>query len=251
VIKLRNRNAGQSLAPPFEGHGPDEPSARHSPQDASGVSRQPSARSAGCCRPLPATPAGTYRTHLRTGLQAPHRPRRGGRGLVRPAQVSYAELLRVFWRIRNPATRNRQGFDFGSQYRSAIFCHDAGQQEAAIASRDTAQQSLRRQIVTQITPASAFYRAGEYHQRYLEKHGHPGCAATIQQIGPQAGPAAAAISHMPALPQPRPPAPGKDRSKTIRTRQVNSMAASTSAAQTHRVGFTRYAVTDVEGRARA
>ena len=88
-----------------------------------------------------------------------------------PAQVSYAQLLETFWRIHNPTTRNRQGFDFGSQYRSAIFYHDAGQQEAAIASRDAEQQSVRRQIVTQITPASAFYRAEEYHQRYLEKHG--------------------------------------------------------------------------------
>ena len=97
-----------------------------------------------------------------------------------PAQVSYAELLQVFWRIHNPTTRNRQGFDFGSQYRSAIFYHDAGQQEAAIASRDAEQASHRRQIVTQITPASAFYRAEEYHQRYLEKHGQPGCAVTIR-----------------------------------------------------------------------
>jgi peptide-methionine (S)-S-oxide reductase len=75
-----------------------------------------------------------------------------------PAQVSYAELLQTFWRIHDPATLNREGFDFGSQYRSAIFYHDAGQMEAAIASRDAEQQSLRRQIVTQITPASAFYR---------------------------------------------------------------------------------------------
>ena len=68
-----------------------------------------------------------------------------------PAQVSYPELLQAFWRIRNPTTRNRQGLDFGSQYRSAIFYHDAGQLEAAIASRDAEQLSLRRQIVTQIT----------------------------------------------------------------------------------------------------
>jgi peptide-methionine (S)-S-oxide reductase len=55
-----------------------------------------------------------------------------------------------------------------------------GQMAAAIASRDAEQRSLRRQIVTQITPPSAFYRAEEYHQRYLEKHGHPACAATIR-----------------------------------------------------------------------
>src|ERR1700733_6138767 len=97
-----------------------------------------------------------------------------------PARVSYAELLQAFWRIHKPTTRNRQGFDFGSQYRSAIFYHDAGQMEAAIASRDAEQQSLSRQIVTQITPASAFYRAEEYHQRYLEKNGQAACAATIR-----------------------------------------------------------------------
>jgi len=96
-----------------------------------------------------------------------------------PAQVSYAQLLETFWRIHNPVTRNRQGWDFGSQYRSAIFCHDAGQMELATASRDARQRSLRRQIVTQIVPASAFYRAGEYHQRYLEKHGRASCAVTI------------------------------------------------------------------------
>ena len=97
-----------------------------------------------------------------------------------PAQVSYDQLLQTFWRIHNPTTRNRQGFDFGNQYRSAIFYHDAGQYEAAIASHDAEQQSLRRQIVTQITPASAFYRAEEYHQRYLEKHGRTSRAATVR-----------------------------------------------------------------------
>jgi peptide-methionine (S)-S-oxide reductase len=98
-----------------------------------------------------------------------------------PAQVSYAELLATFWRIHNPTTRNRQGLDFGSQYRSAVFCHGADQQGIATASRDAEQQSRKRQVVTQITPASAFYRAEEYHQRYLEKHGRRSCAATIGQ----------------------------------------------------------------------
>jgi len=74
-------------------------------------------------------------------------PRRGGRGVVRPAQVSYAQLLQVFWRIHNrpPATARVR---FRQPVRSAIFCHDAGQQ-SAIASRDAEQPSLRRQIVTQ------------------------------------------------------------------------------------------------------
>ena len=95
-------------------------------------------------------------------------------------RVSYRQLLEVFWRIHNPTSRNRQGFDFGSQYRSAIFYHDAAQQEAAIASRDAEQRSRRRQIVTQITAASAFYQAEEYHQCYMENHGRTRRAATIQ-----------------------------------------------------------------------
>ena len=69
--------------------------------------------------------------------------------------------------------------DFGSQYRSAIFVHGQAQQAAAAESRDTAQATHRRPIVTQITPASAFYRAEEYHQRYLEKGGRAACAVTI------------------------------------------------------------------------
>jgi peptide-methionine (S)-S-oxide reductase len=96
-----------------------------------------------------------------------------------PAQVSYAQLLETFWRIHNPTTRNRQGFDFGSQYRSAVFCHGADQQAIANQSRDAEQQSRKRRIVTQLTAASAFYRAEEYHQRYLEKHGHASCAVTV------------------------------------------------------------------------
>jgi len=180
VIKLRNRNAGPAPAPPFEGHGPD------------GAERATFA--AGCfwgveaafrqIRGVLQTAVGYTGGHVADpGYERVCRGRTGHAEAVEvwfdPAQVSYAELLQAFWRIHNPTTRNRQGFDFGSQYRSAIFCHDADQMEAAIASRDAEQQSLRRQIVTQITPASAFYRAEEYHQRYLEKHGHPGCAATI------------------------------------------------------------------------
>jgi peptide-methionine (S)-S-oxide reductase len=97
-----------------------------------------------------------------------------------PALVSYEQLLSVFWSIHDPTTRNRQGWDFGSQYRSAIFFHDAGQEQMAIASRDGRQPSLRRPIVTQIVPAPEFYDAEEYHQRYFEKHGGAACATTLR-----------------------------------------------------------------------
>ena len=93
-----------------------------------------------------------------------------------PAKVSYEELLEKFWEIHDPTTPNRQGWDVGTQYRSAIFFHDAEQEAAAIASREKAAKRFRKPIVTEITPASEFYRAEEYHQRYLEKRGAASCA---------------------------------------------------------------------------
>jgi peptide-methionine (S)-S-oxide reductase len=97
-----------------------------------------------------------------------------------PDVVSYDELLDTFWSIHDPTTPDRQGWDFGSQYRSAIFFHDAGQERDALASRDEHQSSLARPIVTQIAPASTFYDAEEYHQRYAEKHGGAACASTVR-----------------------------------------------------------------------
>jgi len=90
-----------------------------------------------------------------------------------PAQVSYDDLLNVFWKMHDPTTLNRQGPDVGSQYRSAIFTHGAEQEAAARASkaREEASGRHRRPVVTEITPASTFWRAEEYHQRYNEKHG--------------------------------------------------------------------------------
>lgn len=90
-----------------------------------------------------------------------------------PSQVSYEDLLSVFWKIHDPTTPNRQGPDVGSQYRSAIFVHGPEQEAAARASKARQEQSgrFRRPIVTEITPASRFWRAEEYHQRYNEKHG--------------------------------------------------------------------------------
>ncbi|MFZ0379477.1 MAG: peptide-methionine (S)-S-oxide reductase MsrA [Solirubrobacteraceae bacterium] len=97
-----------------------------------------------------------------------------------PDVVSYGELLDTFWSAHDPTTRNRQGWDFGSQYRSAIFFHDADQERVAIASRDERQNSVRRPIVTEIVAASPFYDAEEYHQRYFEKHGGAACASTVR-----------------------------------------------------------------------
>jgi peptide-methionine (S)-S-oxide reductase len=172
MVKLRNQSpaAPQALPPPFDGHGPE------------GSERATFA--AGCFwgveaafRKIP----GVLQTAV--GYTGGHVPdptyrqvcghRTGHAEAVEvwfdPAQVSYAQLLEAFWCIHNPTSRNRQGWDFGSQYRSAIFVHGADQQELATASRDAEQQSKARPIVTVITPASAFYPAEDYHQRYLEK----------------------------------------------------------------------------------
>jgi peptide-methionine (S)-S-oxide reductase len=97
-----------------------------------------------------------------------------------PALVSYDDLLSAFWSVHDPTSRNRQGWDFGSQYRSAIFFDDAEQERLAIASREERQLSLSRPIVTQIVPASPFYDAEDYHQRYFEKHGGAMCATTLR-----------------------------------------------------------------------
>jgi peptide-methionine (S)-S-oxide reductase len=90
-----------------------------------------------------------------------------------PSQVSYERLLDVFWNCHNPTTRNRQGPDIGTQYRSAIFFYTPEQEAAAKASREKLQQSGRWHdpVVTEISPAHEFYRAEEYHQRYFEKRG--------------------------------------------------------------------------------
>ena len=95
-----------------------------------------------------------------------------------PAKVSYQQLLQLFWDIHDPTTVNRQGPDIGSQYRSAIFYHNQQQRSAAEESKIKLTQSgkFKRPIVTEIIPASTFYRAEEYHQRYLEKHGRVSCA---------------------------------------------------------------------------
>lgn len=94
-----------------------------------------------------------------------------------PAVISYEQLLEVFWKIHDPTQKNRQGPDIGSQYRSAIFYHTPEQAQAARASKSRLEASgrLGRPVATEITPAAEFYRAEEYHQRYLEKRGGASC----------------------------------------------------------------------------
>lgn len=94
-----------------------------------------------------------------------------------PAKVSYDDLLKVFWENHDPTQLNRQGPDFGTQYRSAIFYHSAEQEQAARKSKEEMEKSKRfsRQIVTQIVPATTFYEAEDYHQQYLEKRGLASC----------------------------------------------------------------------------
>jgi peptide-methionine (S)-S-oxide reductase len=90
-----------------------------------------------------------------------------------PARVTYEALLEAFWEMHDPTMLNRQGPDVGTQYRSAIFCLTPEQQEAAKVSKTKAQTAgrFRDPIVTEINPASPFYRAEEYHQQYFEKRG--------------------------------------------------------------------------------
>lgn len=94
-----------------------------------------------------------------------------------PNVISYIDLLDIFWSIHNPTTLNRQGPDIGTQYRSAIFCHDDQQLQQALASRDELQNSglYNVPITTEIVTIPEFYPAEEYHQKYLEKHGQNYC----------------------------------------------------------------------------
>ena len=94
-----------------------------------------------------------------------------------PDRLSYEELLRVFWDCHDPTQLNRQGPDIGSNYRSVIFCHTPEQEAAARRSLEQEERSERhrRPIVTEIARASTFWRAEEYHQRYLAKQGKDSC----------------------------------------------------------------------------
>lgn len=92
-------------------------------------------------------------------------------------KVSYRELLDVFWKIHDPTQLNRQGLNFGKQYRSAIFYHNEEQKKEALDSVKKLQESgkIRGKIATEIVPAKELYKAEEYHQQYLEKHKRAVC----------------------------------------------------------------------------
>ena len=90
-----------------------------------------------------------------------------------PNEISYDELLKVFWSNHDPTSLNRQGPDVGNQYRSAIFFHDEEQKKIAQKSKEELEKSgkFQKHVVTEIVPAPEFYKAEEYHQKYFQKHG--------------------------------------------------------------------------------
>jgi peptide-methionine (S)-S-oxide reductase len=96
-------------------------------------------------------------------------------------RVSYEQLLDTFWAKHDPTQLNRQGWDIGDQYRSAIFVHDEQQQEAAVRSKAQEQTRHRQPVVTQIEPAQTFYEAEDYHQQYLEKRGRATCTPALSR----------------------------------------------------------------------
>ena len=92
-----------------------------------------------------------------------------------PSEVTYEELVDEFWGVHDPTQVNRQGWDVGSQYRSAIFTHSPEQARVAAESKERAQTRFSKPIATQIAPADTFWPAEEYHQQYLVKNGRAIC----------------------------------------------------------------------------
>ena len=92
-----------------------------------------------------------------------------------PDEITYESLLDAFWSIHDPTQLNRQCPDIGTQYRSVIFYHDEDQRNTAIKSKSEKEKKNEKRIVTEISKATKFYKAEEYHQRYLEKRGTFSC----------------------------------------------------------------------------
>ena len=151
------------------------PRPRRSLPAASGASRSTSGTRPASPTSRSATPAATPRARPTRRSAAAGPARRGGRGHVRPAEVSYGELVDRFWSLHDPTQVNRQGWDVGTQYRSAIFTHSPEQAETAAESKARAQARFGQPIATEIVPASTFWPAEEYHQQYLVKNGRATC----------------------------------------------------------------------------
>lgn len=100
-----------------------------------------------------------------------------------PNEISYEELLKIFWSIHDPTTKNRQGPDIGSQYRSMIAYHTPEQEKVARKSKEQLDKSgqFKKPVVTEIVPASKFYKAEEYHQKYYMKMGGGSCYPRMEQ----------------------------------------------------------------------
>jgi len=92
-----------------------------------------------------------------------------------PKEVKYEKLLEIFWSIHDPTQLNRQGPDTGSQYRSVVFYHNKEQKELAEESRKKESAKYGKPVVTEILPASEFYKAEEHHQKYHKKQGIKTC----------------------------------------------------------------------------
>jgi peptide-methionine (S)-S-oxide reductase len=99
-----------------------------------------------------------------------------------PEQVSYEQLLDVFWHKHDPTQLNRQGWDIGDQYRSVVFTHDEEQRQAALESKAREQANWSAPIVTEVEPAQTFYEAEDYHQQYLEKRGRSSCTPALARV---------------------------------------------------------------------
>jgi len=99
-----------------------------------------------------------------------------------PQKISYEKLLEIFWKIHNSTQLNRQGLDFGTQYRSVIFYHSEEQKKKAIESKKKEQKKYKNEIVTEIRPAKEFYKAEEYHQKYLQKRNLKTCFSGIKSL---------------------------------------------------------------------
>ena len=99
-----------------------------------------------------------------------------------PSKVSYEKLLDLFWKIHDPTQLNRQGPDIGTQYKSIIFYHSKKQEMKALKSKKEIQNKFKDKITTQIKKASTFYKAEEYHQKYLQKHGAYVCGSHVGEL---------------------------------------------------------------------